>query len=61
MAASNGIFEYEDALSAPNDYCSPAYDISLMKIAISFFYGNREVESEESCKQILGPTDRNHI
>ena len=50
MAASNGIFEYEDALSAPNDYCSPAYDISLMKIAISFFYGNREVESEDSCK-----------
>lgn len=50
MAASNGIFEYEDALSAPNDYCSHAYDISLMKIAILFFYGNREVESEESCK-----------
>ena len=22
---------------------------------------HREVESEESCKQISGPTDRNHI
>lgn len=37
MSAYNDIFEYEDALSAPNDYCSPEYDISLMKIAISFF------------------------